>query len=179
MSDQENKAQSKVGKLKKNGDPDLRSLKSAMNVSKARTKVKAFIKAGQQIISPDSDEDSGDEIIDLVIRKKNDKPDMNMDQEEDNIIRRKPLKEVLKKTKKKKTKRVQPIETDDEEDEEEEEEIKPKIRTKKEPKEDKTQLELDYKALQSEFDIMKQGITKREASNTDIDILRKKMILRF
>ena len=70
MSDNEIQQPIKKGRTKKNGDPDLKSSSSAVNVSKARSKVKAFLKAGKQIIdNPDSD-GSGDEIIDLVIRKK-------------------------------------------------------------------------------------------------------------
>ena len=48
MSDSE--IQVKKGRTKKNGEPDLRSSSSAVNVSKARSKVKAFLKAGKQII---------------------------------------------------------------------------------------------------------------------------------
>jgi len=59
----------KKTRTKKNGEPDLRSKSSAVNVSKARSKVKAFLKAGKQIIENDSEE-SGDYIIDLVISKK-------------------------------------------------------------------------------------------------------------
>ena len=40
----------KKGRTKKNGEPDLRSKSSAANVSKARSKVKAFLQAGEQII---------------------------------------------------------------------------------------------------------------------------------
>ena len=46
MSDGE--IQVKKGRMKKNGEPDLRSSSSAVNVSKARSKVKAFLKAGKQ-----------------------------------------------------------------------------------------------------------------------------------
>ena len=60
--------EAKKGRVKKNGDPDRRSTSSALNVSKARSKVKAFLKAGKQIID-NSDSESSDEIIDLVIRK--------------------------------------------------------------------------------------------------------------
>ena len=95
MSDQEMEVPKK-GRTKKNGEPDMRSVKSALNVSKARSKVKAFVKMGKQIIKKSDSEDSGDEIIDLVIRKK-DEP-MQMSQEEPSVIRRKPLKEVLKKS---------------------------------------------------------------------------------
>ena len=42
MSDNEIQQPIKKGRTKKNGDPDLRSSSSAVNVSKARSKVKAF-----------------------------------------------------------------------------------------------------------------------------------------
>ena len=89
MSDSE--IQVKKGRTKKNGEPDLRSSSSAVNVSKARSKVKAFLKAGKQIIDNSDSEESGDEIIDLVIRKK----DAKLEPEPD-VIRRTPLKNVLK-----------------------------------------------------------------------------------
>ena len=91
MSDGE--IQVKKGRTKKNGDPDLRSSSSAVNVSKARSKVKAFLKAGKQII--DNSDGSGDEIIDLVIRKKDPKIEPEPD-----VIRRTPLKNVLEGKKK-------------------------------------------------------------------------------
>ena len=50
MSDNEIQQPIKKGRTKKNGEPDLRSSSSAVNVSKARSKVKAFLKAGKQII---------------------------------------------------------------------------------------------------------------------------------
>ena len=84
----------KKGRTKKNGEPDLRSKSSAVNVSKARSKVKAFLQAGKQIIDNSESEESGDEIIDLVIRKKDAKI------EESDVIRRTPLKKVLKAKKK-------------------------------------------------------------------------------
>ena len=68
MSD--NEIPEKKTRTKKNGEPDLRSKSSAVNVSKARSKVKAFLKAGKQIIENSESEESGDDIIDLVIRKK-------------------------------------------------------------------------------------------------------------
>jgi hypothetical protein len=82
----------KKGRTKKNGEPDLRSKSSAANVSKARSKVKAFLQAGKQIIDNSESEESGDEIIDLVIRKK--------DAADSDVIRRTPLKKVLKAKKK-------------------------------------------------------------------------------
>jgi hypothetical protein len=92
MSD--NEIQQKKGRTKKNEQPDKRSTSSAANVSKARSKVKAFIKAEKQIIDNSDSEESGDDIIDLVIRKK----DENID--DSDVIRRTPLKTVLKAKKK-------------------------------------------------------------------------------
>ena len=66
MSDIETKKR----RTKKNGQPDKRSTSSAANVSKARSQVKAFFKAGTHIIDNSDSEESGDDIIDLVIRKK-------------------------------------------------------------------------------------------------------------
>ena len=84
----------KKTRIKKNGEPDLRSKSSAANVSKARSKVKAFLKAGKQIIDNSDSEESADDIIDLVIRNKDAKI------EDSDLIRRTPLKQVLKAKKK-------------------------------------------------------------------------------
>ncbi len=92
MSD--NDIQQKKGRTKKNGQPDKSNTSSAANVSKARSKVKAFLKAGKQIIDNSDSEESGHDIIDLVIRKKDEQID-NSD-----LIRRTPLKQVLKAKKK-------------------------------------------------------------------------------
>ena len=71
MSD--NEIEQKKGRTKKNGQPYKRSTSSAANVSKTRSKVKAFLQAGKQIIDNSDSEESGDDIIDLVIRKKDEK----------------------------------------------------------------------------------------------------------
>ena len=92
MSDNEIQQPIKKGRTKKNRDPDLRSSSSAVNVSKARSKVKAFLKAGKQIIDNSDSDGSGDEIIDLVIRKKDAKIEP-----EPHVIRRTPLKKCLKR----------------------------------------------------------------------------------
>ncbi len=97
-----------AGRSRRNGNPGLYyksrpegtwgsphdSASSAANVSKARSKVKAFLKAGKQIIDNSDSEVSGDDIIDLVIRKKDEKID------DSDVIRRTPLKKVLKAKKK-------------------------------------------------------------------------------
>ena len=186
MSDQEIAAVKK-GRTKKNGEPDMRSVKSAINVSKARSKVKAFVKMGKQIIENSDSENSEDEIIDLVIRKKG---DVVAEEKHDHpsVIRRKPLKEVLKAdTGKKKTKKhnfVQPDSgTDDSGSESEEVIQKPKRVSKSKAK--LAEMDAKHKALEEQFEIMKKGII--DASNkkpepthmSDIDILRKKMILKF
>ena len=166
--------EAKKGRVKKNGDPDRRSTSSALNVSKARSKVKAFLKAGKQIID-NSDSESSDEIIDLVIRKK----DMNIEQEEPDVIRRKPLKTVLKaKSKKAKANFVQP-DSDSGETESEEEVI---VRKPSKSKAKLAEMETKHKALEEQFEIMKKGISEPASKRTDtdtIDSLRKRMILKF
>ena len=166
--------EAKKGRVKKNGDPDRRSTSSALNVSKARSKVKAFLKAGKQIIE-NSDSESSDEIIDLVIRKK----DMQMEQEPD-VIRRKPLKTVLKaKPKKTKANFVQP-DSDSGETESEEEVVPIKKPSKSKAK--LAEMENKHKALEEQLEIMKKGIIESTNKRTDtdtIDSLRKRMILKF
>ena len=109
MSDNEAQEEVKTVKLTKKGKPDQRSIKSAANVSKARSKVKAFLKAGKQILhtSDDENESSGDEVIDLVIRPKTAKSTIHDDEttEEPKPLRRVPLKQVLQ--------RQENIDTDD------------------------------------------------------------------
>ena len=117
MSD--NEILAKKTRTKKNGEPDLRSKSSAVNVSKARSKVKVFLKAGKQIIENSDSEESGDNIVDLVIRKK------DSIIEESDIIRRTPLKNVLKAKKKR---FEQPDSSGSDEDEEEKKPIaQPKL----------------------------------------------------
>ena len=149
MSDHEI-VEAKKGRVKKNGGPDRRSTSSALNMSKARSKVKAFLKAGKQIIE-NSDSESSDEIIDLVMRKK----DMQMEQEPD-VIRRKPLKTVLKaKPKKTKANFVQP-DSDSGETESEEEVVPIKKPSKSKAK--LAEMENKHKALEEQFETMKRGI---------------------
>ncbi len=92
----------KTVKLTKKGKPDQRSIKSTANVSKARSKVKAFLKAGKQILhtSDDENDSSGDEVIDLVIRPKTAKDTRHDDEtteEPKQVLRRVPLKQVLQR----------------------------------------------------------------------------------
>ena len=165
MSDGE--IQAKKGRTKKNGDPDLRSSSSAVNVSKARSKVKAFLKAGKQIIDNSDSEESGDEITDLVIRKK----DAKLEPEPD-VIRRTPLKNVLKGKKKR-------FEQPDSSEDEEPEPPTPKISKSKAKHMD---MEKKHKDLEEQFETMKRGIIETASKKADtetIDSLRKKMILRF
>ena len=109
MSENEAQEEVKTVKLTKKGKPDQRSIKSAANVSKARSKVKAFLKAGKQILhtSDDENDSSGDEVIDLVIRPKTAKDTRHDDEttEEPKPLRRVPLKQVLQ--------RQENIDTDD------------------------------------------------------------------
>ena len=169
MSDSE--IQVKKGRTKKNGEPDLRSSSSAVNVSKARSKVKAFLKAGKQIIDNSDSEESGDEIIDLVIRKK----DAKLEPEPD-VIRRTPLKNVLKGKKKRFD---QPDSSGSDEDAEPEPPT-PKISKTKAKLKD---MEKKHKDLEDQFETMKRDINERRANKKveteSIDALRKKILLRF
>ena len=162
----------KKGRTKKNGEPDLRSKSSAVNVSKARSKVKAFLQAGKQIIDNSESEESGDEIIDLVIRKKDAKI------EESDVIRRTPLKKVLK-AKKKRFEQPDSSGSDEDDDNAKQEPPPPKI-SKSKPK--ILDMEKKHKELEDQFETMKRGIIEtanRKSDSNDIDALRKKMILRF
>ena len=162
----------KKGRTKKNGEPDLRSKSSAVNVSKARSKVKAFLQAGKQIIDNSESEESGDEIIDLVIRKKDAKI------EESDVIRRTPLKKVLK-AKKKRFEQPDSSGSDEDDDHSKQEPPPPKISKSKAKILD---MEKKHKELEDQFETMKRGIIEtanRKSDSNDIDALRKKMILRF
>jgi len=181
MSDNEAQEEVKTVRLTKKGKPDQRSIKSAANVSKARSKVKAFLKAGKQILhtSDDENDSSGDEVIDLVIRPKTAKDTRHDDEttEEPKPLRRVPLKQVLQ--------RQENIDTDDY--------YKPEAKPRKQSgkgDEDKRYEKLlreleggraEQMALLKQVEEMKKGITdaaSKEHSN-DVQIMRKKMLLRF
>ena len=183
MSDNEAQEEVKTVKLTKKGKPDQRSIKSAANVSKARSKVKAFLKAGKQIMhtSDDENESSGDEVIDLVIRPKTAKATIHDDEtteEPKQVLRRVPLKQVLQ--------RQENINTDDYY----KPEAKPTQRQSGKGDDDKRYETLmreleggraEQTALLKQVQEMKQGITdaaSKEHSN-DVQIMRKKMLLRF
>jgi hypothetical protein len=67
----------------------MKSNSSAVNVSKARSKVEAFLKARKQIIDNSDSAESGDDIINLVITNKEDKID------ETYVIIQTPVERVL------------------------------------------------------------------------------------
>ena len=194
MSDTEAQEEVKKVKLTEKGKPDQRSIKSAANVSKARSKVKAFLKAGKQIMhtSEDENDSSGDEVIDLVIRPKTAKSTVHDDEtteEVKQVLRRVPLKQVLQ--------RQENIDTDDY--------YKPdpmpikqsgkgQVRSTSNMSSDmdddkryeKIMRELDggraeQMALLKQVEEMKKGITDAasKAHTSDVEIMRKKMLLRF
>ena len=193
MSDNEAQEEVKTVKLTKKGKPDQRSIKSAANVSKARSKVKAFLKAGKQILhtSDDENDSSGDEVIDLVIRPKTAKDTRHDDEttEEPKPLRRVPLKQVLQ--------RQDAIDTDDYY----KPESKPKkgkgavidysdppptVRHDEDKRYEKLMRELEggraeQMALLKQVEEMKKGITDAasKAHTSDVEIMRKKMLLRF
>ena len=157
--------QVKKRRTKKNGEPDLKSSSSAVNVSKARSKVKAFLKAGKQIIDNSDSEESGDEIIDLVIRKK----DAKLEPEPD-VIRRTPLKNVLKGKKKRFD---QPDSSGSDEDAEPEPPTPRISKTKAKLKD----MEKKHKDLEDQFETMKRDINERankKVETESIDALRKR-----
>ena len=193
MSDNEAQEEVKTVKLTKKGKPDQRSIKSAANVSKARSKVKAFLKAGKQILhtSDDENDSSGDEVIDLVIRPKTAKATIHDDEttEEPKPLRRVPLKQVLQ--------RQDAIDTDDyykPESKPRKQNGKGQVRStsnmSSDMDEDKRYEKLmreleggraEQMALLKQVEEMKKGITdaaSKEHSN-DVQIMRKKMRLRF
>ena len=193
MSDNEAQEEVKTVKLTKKGKPDQRSIKSAANVSKARSKVKAFLKAGKQILhtSDDENDSSGDEVIDLVIRPKTAKATIHDDEttEEPKPLRRVPLKQVLQ--------RQENIDTDDyykPESKPRKQNGKGQVRStsnmSSDMDEDKRYEKLmreleggraEQMALLKQVEEMKKGITdaaSKEYSN-DVQIMRKKMLLRF
>ena len=164
-------------RMTKKGKPDQRSIKSAANVSKARTKVRAFLKAGKQILhnSDAENESSGDEVVDLVIRPKTYKPVEQDDDDKIKPLRRVPLKKVLQ--------RQDAMEDTDDY-------YKPDVKQKKD-----TSHELKYEKLLKELEggraeqaslikqvqELKQGIseTASKEHRNDVEIMRKKMLLRF
>ena len=167
----------KPTRMTKKGKPDQRSIKSAANVSKARTKVRAFLKAGKQILhnSDAENESSGDEVVDLVIRPKTYKPVEQDDDDKIKPLRRVPLKKVLQ--------RQDAMEDTDDY-------YKPDVKQKKD-----TSHELKYEKLLKELEggraeqaslikqvqELKQGIseTASKKHRNDVEIMRKKMLLRF
>ena len=105
---------------------------------------------------------------------------MNIEQEAPDVIRRKPLKTVLKaKSKKAKANFVQP-DSDSGETESEEEILHVKKPSKSKAK--LAEMETKHKALEEQLEIMKKGISETASKSTDtdtIDSLRKRMILKF
>ena len=159
MSDQENnlvqpKKTAKTPKFKKNGEPDQRSVKSSANMSKARSRVKEFLKAGKQIVQQSDSEDSSDEIIDLVVRKKETaKIHMELGSEQEEEEDRQPIRRLPKP----KLKRQPRIQSDDETEQETEE---PQIKEPKPKSERKLQFEemkTRHESLQLEFQELKKG----------------------
>ena len=182
MSDTEAQEEVKKVKLTKKGKPEQRSIKSAANVSKERSKVKAFLKAGKQIMhtSDDENDSSGDDVIDLVIRPKTAKATIHDDEtteEPKQALRRVPLKQVLQ--------RQENIDTDDYY----KLEAKPRKQSGRgddDKRYEKLMRELEGRraeqmALLKQVQEMKQGITDAasKAHTSDVEIMRKKMLLRF
>ena len=167
----------KPTRMTKKGKPDQRSIKSAANVSKARTKVRAFLKAGKQILhnSDAENESSGDEVVDLVIRPKTYKPVEQDDDDKIKPLRRVPLKNVLQRQ-----------DAIDDTDDYYKPDSKQKKDTSHELKYEKLLKELEggraeQASLIKQVQELKQGIseTASKEHRNDVEIMRKKMLLRF
>ena len=167
----------KPTRMTKKGKPDQRSIKSAANVSKARTKVRAFLKAGKQILhnSDAENESSGDEVVDLVIRPKTYKPVEQDDDDKIKPLRRVPLKKVLQRQ-----------DAVDDTDDYYKPDVKQKKDTSHELKYEKLLKELEggraeQASLIKQVQELKQGITETASKEhrNDVEIMRKKMLLRF
>ena len=167
----------KPTRMTKKGKPDQRSIKSAANVSKARTKVRAFLKAGKQILhnSDAENESSGDEVVDLVIRPKTYKPVEQDDDDKIKPLRRVPLKKVLQRQ-----------DAIDDTDDYYKPDVKQKKDTSHELKYEKLLKELEggraeQASLIKQVQELKQGITETASKEhrNDVEIMRKKMLLRF
>ena len=132
--------------------------------------MKAFLIAGKQILDNSDSDGSGDEIIDLVIRKK----DVKIEPEPD-VIRRTPLKNVLKGKKKR-------FDQPDALGSDEDKEPKPPTPQISKSKAKLKDMEKKHNDLEDPFETIKRGIIETASKKADtetIDSLRKKMMLRF
>jgi len=96
------KAQQK--RLERNGVVDRRSITSKANMAKAREKVQTYMKTAKTVLKSDDLSEDGDEVIDVVLKKKVKEPE---------VVEQVPLKELIKIRNNKK--KVQ-YEDEDEED---------------------------------------------------------------
>ena len=73
----------KKAKLRKDGQPDQRAISNPQNLMKAREKVKQYMQLSKQVL----DEDTDEEYIDVIVKKKPKKPvvykDINIIKEAD------------------------------------------------------------------------------------------------
>ena len=73
----------KKAKLRKDGQPDQRAITNPQNLMKAREKVKQYMQLSKQVL----DEDTDEEYIDVIVKKKPKKPvvykDINIIKEAD------------------------------------------------------------------------------------------------
>ena len=148
-------------RTKKNGDTDMRSIKSKANISKARSKARDFIKVGKALAKSDAESDSGDEVIDLVMRPK--------------AVEIPP---TPKRTVRKKLKTIVPQSLDlrlnetEEFDEAHMQELKKELENSK----------LESASRKKQLDDMRDSYNKEQAkanNQIDISLMRQKMILKF
>ena len=86
----------KKAKLRKDGQPDQRAISNPQNLMKAREKVKQYMQLSKQVL----DEDTDEEYIDVIVKKKPKKPvvykDINIIKEADLKVDAKEQKEEAK-----------------------------------------------------------------------------------
>ena len=151
----------KPKRTKKNGDTDMRSIKSKANISKARSRARDFIKAGKELAKSDAESDSGDEVIDLVMRPK---------------AVEIPIPPKVKAVRKPKT--IVPQSLDLRRDETEEFDEAHMQALRKELENSK----LESASRKQQLDDMRDSYNKEQAkanNQIDISLMRQKMILKF
>lgn len=150
-------------RITKKGVEDKRSATSANNVSKARSKVKAYLTTAKKLLNEQEDSDTdGDEYIDVILKSK--KQDaLDKVKPEPKIIKRQPLKKLLKKV--------------DDEPKQEIAPIAPVVPVVNEIEEEKKKHKAELEQLKQEIEEEKKK--KKEMKENHIEALRNNFILKF
>lgn len=149
-------------RMTRKGVEDKRSSTSKNNVSKARNKVKAYLTTAKKLLNePVSSDTDGDEYIDVILKSKK-QDELDKIKPEPKIIKRQPLKKLLKEKKQ-------------EEEEPKQEKInKPEIN---EIEEEKKRHKAELEQLKKEIEEEKNK--KKQMKENHIEALRNNFILKF